>query len=38
MMYLSSTMEMADLSCLSFHFQEAEYGIVGNFSFRFPPR
>ncbi len=31
-------MELADLSCLSFQFQEGAHGILGNFSFRFPPR
>lgn len=31
-------MALTDLSCLSFRFSESEDGIVGNFSFRFPPR
>merc|ERR1712130_723039 len=30
-------MAVADLSCLSFRFREAEEGIIGNFTFKFPP-
>jgi len=32
------SMELGDLSCLSFQFQESNSGILGNFTFRFPPR
>jgi len=31
-------MPQANLACLSFHFKEDQEGIIGNFSFRFPPR
>ena len=30
-------MNMADLSCLMFKFYEDATGIMGNFTFRFPP-
>ena len=30
-------MKMADLSCLMFKFYEDATGIMGNFTFRFPP-